>query len=274
MNIEPHAAVAERKCITSTPSAFLGAALLLLLAAGCAAQRPTPSLPEPFTAAHLLRTVVTATHAVRSVRGMARVRISTPRDDVVYRQVTVLRHPDMLHLEALSAFGTTMGVLDVRGGTVTIRTPRETVSLDVHGALDLSAIYPPLPLRARVEEVVALLGGRVPGLEGVAPDEVEITTEGDLIVLLRRRAERDEGGAATVERVWVEPRSLRLVAAEVVLEEGLTVRLSFGQFTSLDGGGWFPRRIEVESERFSITINYAEDVELGLETASGGKGEG
>ncbi len=256
------------------PSAAVTAALVLLLAAGCAAQRTRPPATEHLSAARLLRTIVEKSYAVRSVRGVARVHISTPRDDVVFRQVTVLQHPDTVHLEALSAFGTTMAVLDARDGNVTIRTPRETVSLDARRAIDLSTLYPPLPLRASVEEVVALLGGRVPGLVGVTPDEMELKTDGDLIVLVRRKTEQNEGGTATVRRLWVEPRNLRPAGAEVAFEGGLIVRLRYGDFVSLAGGGSFPRRIEVESERFSITIKYAKDTELGLDTVPGPEGEG
>lgn len=230
--------------------------VFLLVLAGCA-----PRVAEvDITAADpgsIIEKVELLESGVRSVKGLARVRISTPADKVSYTQVTVAEKPDLIRLEALNPFGSTVGFISSDGTHIYIISSGERGVYDAGEAFDLSYVYPGLDIRITAESLVNLVSGRLPYSIYDSPVKPSVSADGGFIKLTWSR-----GDAAGDDVLWVNKDSYRVEKAEFTLENGQRASIAYEYFDSLVGGHYFPRKINFIAGGLSIAIAYEPGVEL------------
>ena len=194
---------------------------------------------------------------VRSVKGLARVKIATPADKVSYTQVTVAERPDLIRLEALNPFGSTVGFISSDGTHIYIISSGERGVYDAGEEFDLSYVYPGLDIRITAESLVNLVSGRLPYTIYDSSVKPSVSAESGMIRLAWSR-----GSAAGDDILWVNKDNYRVEKAEFALPNGERARLAYQYFDGLVDGHYFPQKIDFDTGSLSIAIVYQQGVEL------------
>ncbi len=207
-------------------------------------------------AKELLQKVELYQSSIKSVKGLARVKIKTKYDKLTYSQVTIATLPDMVRLEALNPFGKTMGLIASDGSKIYIFSGNEELVYDGGQPFYLSYVYPGLDLLLTPEDLVGLLIARLPK-NGVISDNVstEVTDGGTIKLIFKTDSGEDQ-------TVWVNPVNYRVMKADVELWDGKRAQYRFSELKDIGNGLYFPKNIDFSTRDLSITIRYDEDVEV------------
>ncbi|HSC34313.1 MAG TPA: DUF4292 domain-containing protein [Thermodesulfobacteriota bacterium] len=230
--------------------------VMLLLASSCA-RKPAEVDLSRADSGEIIEKVELFEGGVRSVKGLARVRIETAADKVSYTQVTIAERPNLLRLEALNPFGSTVGFISSDGKQIYIISSAERGVYDAGEEFDLSYVYPGLDIRITAESLVSLVTGRLPYRIYESQTKPVIAADEGLIKLTWK--DGDPGGENTM---WVNSGNYRVEKAEFTLSNGERASLSYEYFDGLVDGHYFPRTIDFDTGGLSITIVYQPDVEL------------
>jgi outer membrane lipoprotein-sorting protein len=234
---------------------ILTAALLILLSS-CAQKQIYPGLPET-SPEELLRKAALLQNSVRSVKGLASVSIKTRHDKISYTQVTLAEEPDLLRLEALNPFGSTVGFISSDGKKIYIVSQKDRGVYDIEEVFDLSYVYPGIELEITIERLVDLVTGRVPKDLFTGEKEVHAASSPEGITLTFGNIESDAS-----DKLWINPANNRVEKARILLESGEVANLNYEYFDDLINGHYFPRLIEFKTGELAITIKYEPDVVL------------
>jgi len=197
-----------------------------------------------------------AEKSVKSVKGLASVRIESPERNLSFNQVTIVKEPNFLRLEALAPFGRTAAMVISDGAMVYVITPHEQEVFDGLREFDFSFFYPELPVRISVTDLVNLLLGRLPVMPNFDESQVLISKGSSNIIL----AFLDENGGQN--SLWVNPFTYRVEKAKIALDDGTVVTCRFKNFKEVGNGVSFPTKVELRVKDFSISINYRDEVEV------------
>jgi len=197
-----------------------------------------------------------AEESVKSVKGLALVRIKSPERNLAFNQVTIAKEPNFLRLEALAPFGRTAAMIISDGATVYVITPDEQEAFDALREFDFSFFYPELPVRITVTGLVNLLLGRLPEMPEYDASQVQISKGSSNIILVFL----DENGRQN--SLWVNPFTYRVEKAKIALDDGTVATCRFKNFKEVANGVSFPTRVELKVKEFSISINYRDEVEV------------
>jgi hypothetical protein len=229
---------------------------LILLASACA-----PRVSEvDMTAAdpgRIIEKIELLESGVRSVKGLARVRIVTAADKVSYTQVTVAERPNLIRLEALNPFGSTVGFISSDGTHIYIISSGERGVYDAGEEFDLSYVYPGLDIRITAESLVNLVTGRLPYSIYESPVKPTVSAEAGMIKLTW-----GGGNAGGDNALWVNKDNYRVEKAEFTLPGGERASVLYEYFDGLVDGHYFPRKIDFDTGGLSIAIVYEPGVEL------------
>ena len=196
-------------------------------------------------------------NSVRSVKGLARVRIETASDKVSYTQVTVAEEPDLIRIEALNPFGSTVGFISSDGRHIYIISSGEKGVYDAEEKFDLSYVYPGLDIKITARSLVNLVMGRLPTSFYETSEKPSISADAGLIRLTWSNGKPGEDNL-----LWVNGDNQRVEKAEFLLDNGEKARISYEYFRELIDGHYFPRRIDFSTGGLSINIVYEPDVEI------------
>ncbi len=131
------------------------------LLAACA---PRPKVPSPalspVATGELLQRVKTCGTAIETVRGLAKVRLTSKERTLSASQVLLAAFPDRLRAESLSPFGSPLLVLASDGQDLDVLLPGEGRFLHGPASADNLRRFTRLPLR--LEDLVGLLLYRPP----------------------------------------------------------------------------------------------------------------
>jgi outer membrane lipoprotein-sorting protein len=230
--------------------------LLLISAASCARKTAEVDMTGADPGV-IVEKVGLLESGVRSVKGLARVRIETASDKVSYTQVTVAEKPDLIRLEALNPFGSTVGFISSDGRHTYIISSGEKDVYDAREEFDLSYVYPGLDIRITAESLVNLVMGRLPYRIYESDSKPAVAADAGLIKLTWKNG--SDGGESTL---WVNNENYRVEKAEFPLGNGGRATLLYEYFDGLVDGHYFPRKIDFDTGGLSITIVYEPDVEL------------
>lgn len=229
---------------------------LIILVASCA-----PKVPDIDTgrasADEIIKRVELFQDGIRSVKGLARVRIKTAIEKVSYTQVTVAREPNLLRLEALNPFGSTVGFISSDGENVYIISSSERGVYDSGEEFDLSYVYPGLDLRITADSLVNLVMGRLPYKIYDSQATPALTAESGYIKLTFK-----DGSTGSENYIWVNHNNYRIEKADFSLANGNRAVIKYEYFGDLVDGHYFPKEIDFETGELSINIIYEPDVEL------------
>jgi len=229
---------------------------LLLFLTSCAVKQARINI-EDNNAEAILEKIELYESAIRSLKGLAKVKIKTPDSKISYTQVTIAERPDLLRLEALNPFGKTVGFISSDGSNIYIISPSERGVYDSDTEFDLAYVYPGLSLKITAGNLVNLLLGRLPANVYDNATAPELSADGDLIKL---SFHSDTRGAQNF--LWVNSLNFRVEKAEFTLDNGARAKINYQYFDSLIDGHYFPKKIDYASEGLSISIIYEPDVEL------------
>ena len=194
--------------------------------------------------------------SIRSVKGLASVSIKAPDRKVSYNQVTVAEEPNLLHLEAVAPFGRVVGMVFSDGAKIYVISPEEQRTFSSLHEFDFSFLYPGLPVKITVDDLVNLLLGHLPQEPEYEGSEVHLSAKSNYIVLTLLKNGKEESV------LWINPLNYRIEEANINLSEGIMATCKFGDFKDLGAGVFFPKRIEFKVGGFSILVKYDEGVEV------------
>jgi len=230
--------------------------IVLILLASCAPKYVKPG-PEGVPAGEIAQRAALLQNSVKSVKGLASVRIRTPQDKISYTQVTLAEEPDLLRLEALNPFGKTVGFISSDGENIYIISPADRGVYGIEDAFDLSYVYPGLELEITIQNLVDLVMGRVPKdvfRNGQTPEAAN-GPEGVTLTF-------KNGEGAGDDTLWLNPLNSRVEKARIILDTGRPATVTYEYFDGLINGHFFPRVIDFKTDELAITITYQQDVEL------------
>ena len=231
-------------------------AVFLVLASSCAPRVAEVDITGA-DAGNIIERVELFENGISSVKGLARVRIKTAADKVSYTQVTIAEKPNLLRLEALNPFGSTVGFISSDGTHIYIISSGERGVYDAGEEFDLSYVYPGLDIRITAESLVNLVMGRLPYRIYETTEKPAIEADSGMIKLTFRDV---KSGAENM--LWVNHENYRVEKAEFSLGNGERASLLYEYFGGLVDGHYFPRKIDFDTGMLSITIVYEQDVEL------------
>jgi outer membrane lipoprotein-sorting protein len=229
--------------------------LVLFLLLSCAKKNVQIDLSR-INPLEVLKKAKEGEESIRSVKGLASVSIKTPDRKVSYNQVTVAEEPNLLHLEATAPFGRVVGMVFSDGAKIYVISPEEHRTFDSLQEFDFSYLYPGLPVKITVNDLVNLLLGRLPQEPEYEDADVRLNVESNYIVLTLLKDGKEEGV------LWVNPLNYRIEKANINLSGGVLATCKFDDFKDLGTGIFFPKRIELKADGFSISVKYDEGVEV------------
>ena len=195
--------------------------------------------------------------AIRSLKGLAKVKIKTPDSKISYTQVTIAERPDLLRIEALNPFGKTVGFISSDGLNIYIISPSEKGVYDSNTKFNLAYVYPGLNLKITANNLVNLILGRLPDRVYDLESKPEMSADDDLIKL-----NFTSNNSSKLNSLWVNSVNYRVEKAEFALDQGTRAVITYEYFDSLIDGFYFPKTIDFASEGLSISLIYEPDVEL------------
>lgn len=229
-------------------SAFLpGVLAALLFFSGCApAARPPTPPPPPGMERVLLEKLRENAGTVRSLRGIAKVRVTSGGKSVSGNQVLFAREPDRFRAEVLSPFGQPLLLAATDGSELTVLVPGEGRVYRGEASYRNLQRFTRLPLELR--DLVSLLLYEVPLLpEGEAA--VTADPEGYRLTLA--------GAGGMRQELLFDPR-LRLIRSAWFRGGDLLVQADYGDFS--ETGPVFPRALSlrVPPEESEATLTFSE----------------
>lgn len=193
---------------------------------------------------------------VKSVKGLATVRIRTTDRVISFKQVTIAESPNLLHLEALDPLGRTAAVIISDGERIYLTFSGQTQVFDSLQEFDLSFLYPGLHAKVGIDSLVNLLLGSP--AQKIDYDETEAylgKSPENLVLYFFSRGEQESV-------LWINPINYAIEKARVNLGGGKSAVSEFGDFIKTDSGSPFPRTMELKLGGSTISVKYDDDVEI------------
>jgi hypothetical protein len=103
---------------------------------------------------------------------------------------------------------------------------------------------------------VNLLLGRLPQESEYGDSQVQLGQESNYLILTFFKNNKEE------RVLWINPLTYRVEKARINLEGGVLAVCKFEDFDDLGTGVFFPKRIELKVNEFSISIRYYDEVEV------------
>jgi len=230
------------------------AAAWLVLVTGCAVSRPP--LPVPRATLDELESSLRESGArFRSLKGLARVAVTSGDRSFSGSQVLLAEKPDRIRSEALALFGQPWLILAANGELLQVFVPGEQRFYRGAATPENLQRFTRLPLR--IEDLVHLLLYQVPVLEGRA--ELLPPDQGLLLQMVDAQGFRQELGFDT---------RLRLISSRYLDADGrLWLAVSYGDFR--DDWGGFPEAVELQMPGDQLTAEvHFRDLELNTQIAA------
>jgi len=237
----------------------LMAGLLLLAACAVVPETVAPGLPDRPEV--FLDRLEADEAALKTVRGLARVRYEGPAGKGSATQVIVVALPDRARLEALSPLGTAVLLLAIRGDNLTVYAPTRheygvgPATRETLGRLARVPV-PPGPL-------LRLLMG-LPPLP-IRPDDPRVRLAVEAAAI---RVESVDG--SFWQRVWSSPDGVAPERGELGEADSLLLTFEFGEWRRLNGS-LFPFTVHLDEMAAGThlaiqyeTVGLNEPVEDGL----------
>lgn len=236
--------------------------ILVLTFFSCTGQKQVPDIEDRNTT-EILERVALYENAIKSLKGLAKVKIKTPDNKISYSQVTIAKRPDLIRLEALNPFGKTVGFISSDGRNIYIISQSQRAVYDSNTEFNLAYVYPGLNLEITADNLVNLILGRLPSNTYDMKSTPKLNTDGELIKLSFVSAISN-----SPNYLWVNSQNFRVERAEFTLSQGNRGTIQYEYFDNLIEGFYFPKIIDFNSEGLSISIVYEEDIELNKEVNS------
>jgi hypothetical protein len=192
---------------------------------------------------------------IRSVKGLASVRITAPENAVSFRQVTIAERPNLFYLEALDPLGRTAGIVTSDREKIYLIFGKERQVFDSR-EFSLSSIYPQFPAKVSPDNLVNFLLGCPPKEINYDDSLVYLSDTPDhlLLTFFNENAEKEAV-------LWVNPSDHRIEKAQVNLD-GQLVTSEFRDFIKTDAGFLFPKSLELRFGNSLISVEYDDEVEI------------
>jgi len=193
-------------------------AFFLALSLACAKRIDFGPTGEVRSAEELLRLVDLADSQVTSVKGEARLRLSSPSRSGTLNLFAAVGEPDNLHLEALNFFGKPQSIL------VSSRMRFELLDGEAgkyfRGPATQENLSRFMPVAVPVPELISMLLGRAPR---IFASSASLTLDASSRSYILRLS-----GNGVEQTLWVDPASHRVIRSEVRGPKGY--ELSFDDF--------------------------------------------
>ena len=202
--------------------------------------------------AELLSLLKEQEEKIYSVRGLALARLKSPDQKVSFKQVTIVEYPNKLRLEALAPFGRTELAVISNGEKVLLKFPKQDVLYNEPEAFNFSVFYPNIPVPINITHLSNFLLGRLPIDLYNDKYSIEIDEKNNLLIL---------NSTSSENKLWVDFRYFRIKKASFLFENDEKIVVNYDDFMPLETV-YFPRRVELNLQDYSIYVKYDFDVEI------------
>lgn len=189
---------------------------------------------------------------VRSLKGLAVVRLKAPENKVSYRQATIVQSPNLLRLEAYSILGRTEALIISDGHRVGLKfSGRRWIFYDVE-QFDFSLFYRFIPLKIGTGQLTSFLLGRLP--ENVLDDDFTVTADEEGLLVF--------SSLSGDNMFYVNHDYHKIVKAKIRLNNGENIKVEYGDFKSINPGVYFPTMLELKYADYSLYVKYDDDIDI------------
>lgn len=223
---------------------------ILIIFAACVPKQ-APIYYENINIPEIMRLAESQQDKIHSLRGMARVKAKSKYDDLVIKQVTLLKVPLKFRLEALALFGQSIAVVTSDGNQVIFKTSHDQVVFPDVRNFNLSYFYPGIPTELKTEQIIDLLLGKVPF--GLWSEEYDVSFDKSKQKLLVDY--KNSNNTQTV--LTLDPVSGYIEYADINLDGKNILKISYTNFTKLDNL-IFPKTIYFKYLSYELSIKYSE----------------
>ena len=201
----------------------------------------------------LLHQVKARLQTIQGLKGLAQVKVSSPKKNFSVQQVLFARQPAFLRSESLSPLGTPQFYLATDGRELTLYHPGE--NRYYHGQATARHLTSTMPFPLEPGEIVALLLGGLPLIDYEKASVRREPREGLWVLDLSSPSRGEQ------QSFWIHPQSFHILRVDF-RRPGLSCRLALLDFHQIQGI-LFPRRIEFTAmdPQAQLILEYQE-VEL------------
>lgn len=226
--------------------------LILLFFLGSCAERSYNLVIEEINLTQIVETIKKRNSDITSVKGLARVSMSSKNEKAFFDQVTIAQKSGLLRLEALAAFGTTVAQVISDEKKVYFTTRNEKLIFEDLEEFNFSYIYPDLPQDIKIINLVNVLLGSAPFSIWNDDFSVDFTGMNNEIKL---NFKRDDNLTIVLN---TEINVIDKIS--YFTENREKVEISFDNFVYLNNNIYFPKNILIISGEYALGIKYNDDV--------------
>jgi len=224
----------------------------LIFFLSCAKSIELPDISN-FNSNELVKTVAEKESLINTVKGIALVRLKSPEKKVSFKQVTIVKDPNILRLEALAPFGRTVAMVISDGTKVSLEVSSEKLVFYRVEDFNFSDFYGFIPVKIGIQELTDFLLGKIP--VHIFNDKYNLgVDEKEGLILLESKTSKNI--------IWINHNYVRVAKASIYLENGDHVNVSFNKFREIEPELFFPFEMELKYEDFSIYVKYDYDVDI------------
>jgi len=234
---------------------LVGIFLLTIYLSSCAKPVILPDISLIDTDDYISR-IQNDQNIIKSLKGLAVVRLSSPRNKISYRQATIVQSPNLMRLEAYSILGRTEALIISDGDMVGIKfAGRRWVYYDAD-QFDFSLFYKVIPIKINTDQLTSFLLGKIP--EYVFNDDFTISADQDDGLLIFTSINGDNV-------LYVNHDYHKVVKAKIRLNNGEKLKVEYGDFKTKYNGVYFPTKLELKYMDYSIYVKYDNDIDINEE---------
>lgn len=227
--------------------------LLVFLFASCTT-RSYDLVVDQIDIKELISEVKENESSFNSLKAFANISIQSKQEKIFFDQVTIVKKPDLLRLEALAAFGTTVAQVLSNGSKIHFITRSEKLVFDNTDDFSFSYIYPDLPSNLNVNNLVNVLLGSAPFNVWNDPYSIQFSGVKNSFSIIFERKDDLKFDINTKYKV-IEKVSYKL-------HNGDEVEIEFSNFTSVEDKKYFPMNILIKSSEYILMVKYDDKLSL------------
>lgn len=189
-----------------------------------------------------------------SIRALANISILNGQETIKFRQVTVAKKDDLIRLEALAIFGAVIAQIFSDSEKVYLSTRYEQVVFDKTSDFKFAFLYPNIPQELGVSDLVNVLLANPSS--AIWKNNYNVDFDGKLKKMIVS-FDGDEN-----VKLDIDPEKKVIERISYLLSSGVQAEILYSDFKKVDENKLFPKKIQLISNEYNLTITYNNDFEL------------
>ncbi len=195
-----------------------------------------------------------------SIKSLARVVVESQEGRMAFDQVTSAIRPDILEIAVFAPFGEMLALVSSDGDSVRMKTAGEELVFQNSEDFSFSFLYPGLPPRMGVRDIVNfLLAGAPFPLSRDAYTATGTVKDGVAVF---------QSGGTRPSRIEVDLDKNSITAIHWLFTEDKESTVRFSRHRKVAPNVYFPGKLVFETEGYSLSVTYDDDLKVNSDASS------